>query len=47
MDNRRVRTEFFDIVGDAIIETRTHCQNNIGMMHSHVGFISTMHTKHT
>ncbi len=47
MNNSRIWTEFFDVIGHTVIKTCTNCQNNISMMHAHVGFISAMHAEHT
>ena len=46
MNNRGIRTEFFDIIGHAVIKTCTDCQDDISVMHTHIGFIGAMHPKH-
>ena len=47
MNNRRIRTEFFHIIGHAVIKPCPNCQDYVGVMHGHIGFIGAMHTKHT
>ena len=46
MDNSRARTELFGAIGHPIIKPRTDGQDQIRMVHGHIGLISAMHTEH-
>ena len=41
-----VRTELFDIARHAIIEARTNGNDQIGIVHAHIGLICPVHAQH-
>ena len=46
MNDLGARAELANGVGHSVIEARTHSQNDVAVMHSHVRFIETMHAEH-
>ena len=46
MHNARIWTEFFEIAGHPVVETRAHRQQHVAGVHAHVRFIGAVHAKH-
>lgn len=46
MQHGRIRTIFCRVIRRSIVKANADSKDHIGMMHGHIGFVSTVHAQH-
>jgi hypothetical protein len=46
MDDLGARTELPAIIGDPVIEAGAHGENDIAVVHGHIGLVEAVHPQH-